>query len=171
MTRGHKEGIHSGIGVERFRADSPSGELRLLTGFPPEAPPDAAWEVTALVARTPDEVFLAAQSAIGQGRRIGYWARWNGTNFVSEPPPIDGGVHRLWVETPEVLWATDLQEGLWRARGGKWRRVPWSPPDAADTEISQVWARGPDDVWIITYQPLKNRSGLYHGRWEPRTDA
>jgi hypothetical protein len=165
MAKGQKDGVYAGIGVERFHAESPQGELMLLPGVP-EEPIRSSWEVTALAAVTPRKVLLAAHAALDGKRNLAYFARWNGTEFVSEPPPIEGGVGKMWVESPKVLWATDLQGQLWRARAAAWRKVPWALHiDSPVTEITQVWARGPDDVWVVVWNQGASTSAVYHGKW------
>ena len=152
--RGQQEPVYSGVGVERFTADEPRGRLLLLE-TPAEAPPDATWEVTALVAVGPKDVLLAARAVLGASRVVGLLARWDGERFRPEQAPFEGGIHRLWVESPAVLWATDRQGNLWRGRGERWRRVAWQPPEPAGTEITRVWVRGdPDGAEGMKSAPL-----------------
>ncbi len=163
--RGRPEPVYSGVGVERFTAGDPRGQL-LLIETPPEAPPDATWEVTALVAAGPKDVLLSARAVLGASRVVGLLARWDGERFRPQPAPFDGGIHRLWVESPAVLWATDRQGDLWRGRAGRWRRVAWRPPEPADSEITRVWVRSPNDVWLVTRRMADNKSVVYHGQVE-----
>ena len=165
IVHGQKDLVHSGIGVERFTADSPHGQLVLLDDLP-EIRSNATWEVTALVTVTPSEVLLAAHSVIDAARTVGYLARWDGINFRTEPMPLPGGINKLWVEGPEVLWATDLQGRLWHGHTEGWQLAPWQPPDPADTEITRVWERGPKDVWILTRKLSRSKSAVFHGRWD-----
>jgi hypothetical protein len=161
--QGGTDTVHSGLGVERFTADAAQGELLPLDGLP-ELPPHAVWVATALVAVPPSSALLAAHAVVDATHRLTFFARWDGTRFRALPPPMPGGIDRVWVETPEVLWATDLDGHLWRGRSDRWQRVAWQPPAAKETEITHVWARGPSDVWILTHSLSRNESAVFHGR-------
>ncbi len=162
--RGVKDVAYPGIGVERLQAGMPLGEFSLLEGLP-EVPLKSGWEVTALVAIGPSEVLLAANALVNQTRTLGYFARWQGTTFVEQALPFDGVVNKLWLEKPDVLWATDLEDQLWRGHAGRWVRVPWTRPGGEDTEITQVWVRAPNDLWLLTRRKSVQMSAIYHGRW------
>ncbi len=161
--KGGTDTVHAGLGVEHFRADAPQGELLLLDGLP-ELPPHAVWEATSLVAAAPDDALLAARSDIDATHRAHYLARFDGTRFRALPPPIPGGIERLWAEAPDVLWATDREGHLWRGRSDIWQRIAWQPPVPADAELTHVWARGPNDIWILTRSLRRSVSAVFHGR-------
>jgi hypothetical protein len=159
---GQPDAVFDRIGVERFQASKAQGELILLPGVP-VMEPDMQWKVTAMVAVTPQKVLVAAQSVMRDDRKIPLFARWDGNSFSPEASPIEGGIENLWVESPEVLWATDLQGQLWIGRSGHWQRVRWQPPK--DHEIAQIWARGADDVWLVTQHHWSGpHSSVFHGR-------
>jgi hypothetical protein len=160
---GQWEPVYSGLGVERFTAGQPRGQLMLLE-LPPEAPPDAVRDATALVAVGPNRALLAAHAVLDGGRTLGVLARWDGARFHAEPAPFAEGIGRLWVGGPDRLWATDRTGHLWRAEAGRWERVPWEPPEPEATEITTVWVRSPGDVWLIARQMRENRSVVYHAR-------
>jgi len=166
VLNGRKEEVrYTGIGIERLRAGLPQGEFSLLDGLP-AVPRYIVWHVNALVAMGPSEVMLAASAAVSQTRNVGYFARWAGTKFVEQAMPIDGIVDKLWLEKTDVLWATDLQGQLWRGHTGKMVRVPWEKPGGQDTEITHVWASGPNDIWLLTRGRSVMKSALYHGHWD-----
>jgi hypothetical protein len=162
---GQNDTVHVGIGVERFTAGEPRGTLILLDDLP-ELPPGPVWEVTALVAVTPVEVLLAAHSSVDAMHTVSYFARWDGKSFRSAALPFVPGIRRLWRESAEALWATDLEGQLWRGHGTSWQRIAWQPEGPADTEITRVWARGPTDVWVLTRRLSQNKSRVFHGRLE-----
>jgi hypothetical protein len=165
-TNGELDAVYDRIGIERFQANRAQGELMLLPGLP-VTPPNTEWKVTAIVAVTPNKVLVAAQTVLRDGRKIPLFARWDGKSFSLEASPIEGGVENLWVESPEVLWATDLQGQLWLGRSGRWERVRWLPPK--DHDIAQIWARGADDVWIVTHHHWSEpHSSVFHGRLASR---
>jgi len=162
---GQKDTVHFGLGVERFTAGEPQGRLMLLDDLP-ELPPGAVWEVTALVPVAPGEVLLAARSVVDATHTRSYLARWDGTTFRSIPLPIAGGIRRLWVESAETLWATDLEGQLWRGHAESWQRIAWLPPEPRDTEITRVWVPSPTDVWVLTRRLSQSKSAVFHGRLE-----
>ncbi len=162
---GKRDTVHAGLGVERFTPERAQGELQLMDGLP-DLPPHAVWQATALVAVTPRNALLAARAVIDRAHTVGYLARWDGTRFRAEPPPFPGGIDRLWAQSPDVLWATDLDGHLWRGRGTSWQRIGWQPPSPTDTEITHVWARAPDDVWVLTRTLSRSKSAVFHGRVE-----
>jgi hypothetical protein len=124
------------------------------------------WEATALVATGADSALLAAQSAIDQTHLVGYLARWDGKSFHPQPQPFPGVIHRMWPESPDVLWATDTQGHLWRGQGTSFQRIAWQPPNPTDTAITEVCARGPNDVWVLTRSLTRHKSAVFHGRVE-----
>jgi hypothetical protein len=155
--------VYTGLGVERLRAGSPQGEFLKLEGVP-KIPLSTAWTLTALVALGASDVLVAANSVINQEQTVGYFGRWQGATFTAQPSPFEGPVNLLWFETPDVLWATDLQHSLWRRQAGNWARVPWVKPEGDDTEITQGWARGANDVWLVTHSTSRKSSAVYHSR-------
>ncbi len=159
---GERDTVHAGIGVERFSASAPKGELMLLDG-PPDAPPDAVWEVTALVSLGPTTALLAAHARIG-ARSVGYLARWDGTSLKPEPLPFPEGIDRLWLDGSDGFWATDLEGRLWRRHDQIWQQVAWQPPDPTDQAITRVWARDASEIWILIERPSQHKSALFHGR-------
>jgi hypothetical protein len=155
--------VYTGIGAERLQADQPQGKFKQLEGVP-KVPLSSVWTVTALLALGPSEVLLAANSVINQERTLGYFARWQGDTFSQQALPFDGVVNLLWLEKPDVLWATDVRHNVWRRQADKWVSVPWAKPAGDDTEITQGWARGPNDIWLVTRNQSQKTSAIYHGR-------
>jgi hypothetical protein len=47
--------------------------------------------------------------------------------------------------------------------------VAWTSPrwwrSGHNGELHNGWARGPDDVWIVTWQQANAKSAVFHGRW------
>jgi hypothetical protein len=158
---GTKDTVYNGIGVERLRAGMAHGEFSLVDALP-EAPLRSSWEVTALVATGPSQAYLAANCRLNRDNTTGYFARWQGTTFAPQAPPFEGVVNLLWFEQPDVIWATDLQHNLWRGQSGNWVRVPWDRPGGEDTEITQGWALGPNDIWLITRSMSQGKRAIYH---------
>ena len=162
---GDNDTTYAGLGVEHFTPDRAQSELLLLDELP-AVPPHAVWQATALAAIGPDSALLAAQSVIDQTHTVGYLARWDGKSFHALPQPFPGLVQRIWAESPDVLWATDTQGRLWQGRGASFRRIAWEPPNPTDTEITELWARGPNDVWVLTHSKSHSKSAVFHGRVE-----
>jgi hypothetical protein len=162
-TSGQNDTVHSGIGVERFTVGEARGTLMLLDDLP-ELPPHAVWEVTALVASSRAEVLLAARAIVDATRTVSYFARWDGVRFRSVPLPFAGGIRRLWRESDDALWATDLEGQIWRGHAASWQRVAWQPPEPRDTEITRVFAASPTDVWVLTRHLSRSKSEAFHAR-------
>ncbi len=163
LERGVRTTVYSGLGIERLRATSSVGEFSVLRGLSEHAL-SSSCRATALVPLSPSEVLLAAHCRINRDDTVGYFARLIGTSFVEEHLPIDGIVKLVWRESNDVFWATDLENRLWRGQAGNWARVQWEVPDGEASEITQGWARGPNDVWLVTQNNAARTSAVYRAR-------
>lgn len=159
------EAVYAGLGAERFRVGETQGSLAVVP-TPAGLPEDVTWEVTSAVVLSPTELWLAANAHVEPRGRVPLLARWDGARFTLERPPTEAGLEQLWAERPALLWATDLEGGLWRGRGERWQRVE-GPPRGRDDRVTAVWAPAADDVWIVTSLGRENRSVVFHGRVGP----
>jgi hypothetical protein len=142
-------------------------ERRQATGWFPVAAPvsdAAATELSAVSARTPDDVW-AVGSQIVDGRRAGLILHWDGGNWREWPAPEVGADESAYLEsvaatTADEAWAAGricrTVNGLdscrplaLRLSGGAWTVVPTS---GGGTELTEVVALSPVDVWVIGYE-------------------
>ncbi len=157
--------VYAGLGAERLRVGEAQGSLAVVP-TPAGVPGDATWKVTGAAVLSPTELWIAANSYVEPRGHVPLLARWDGARFTLERPPNGAVLEQLWAERPALLWATDLEGGLWRGRGGRWQRVE-GPPLGRDDRITTVLARAADDVWIVVTLWHENRSVVFHGRVGP----
>ena len=157
------EGDASASAVERWAPGKSKGLLETLPG----AAATASLDVDGLVARSPSEVFLIGHLMTGKENRP-YFARFDGTRWIDEPPPMTGFPAGLWLGPDGVLW-TASGETLWSRAPGSARWAPMAlPQDTKDgtwaLHAQSVWPRGPGDVWVLAAGPKSGRLFLMHTR-------
>jgi hypothetical protein len=150
------------IGFERLRAAAKRAELSLLV-TPSDAPWDTVWNVTAAVALSPVEVWVAANGSYtppatdAPRRNYAYLARWDGSAWHVEQAPSKN-VASLWA-AGGLLWAMDHDGSWWTRRRDGWSRVEWRAPAPAparpdaprllDSEDSQLIAIDSETIWLV----------------------
>jgi hypothetical protein len=157
------EGDASVSAAERWAPGKSKGVLETLPG----AAATATLEVDGLVARSPSEVFLIGHLLVGKENRP-YFARFDGTRWIDEPPPMTGFPAGLWLGPNGVLW-TASGETIWSRAPGSTRWAPMAlPQDTKDgmwaLHAQSVWPRGPGDLWVLATGPKSGRLFLMHTR-------
>ena len=160
----HKNGDAIGarsIGFERLRASAKRAELSLLP-TPSDAPWDTVWNVTAAVALSAADVWVAANgsytppAADAPRRSYAYLARWDGSAWHVQEAPTKN-VARLWA-AGGLLWAMDHDGSWWTRRSDGWSRVEWRAPASAPAhpdaprlldEDSQLIAIDSETIWLV----------------------
>jgi len=145
--------------VERWAAGAKQGTIDVLPATrAPDDPGQAGWQVTALTAFSPTDVYLAAEKTVWNGESKGskvfdYFAHFDGKLWTQLPPPLTAGIHQLWSQSDGVLWAVDREQELWsRSAQGQWARVPLPPlvlEGATSAKVQAFWPRAPGDAWAI----------------------
>jgi hypothetical protein len=159
-----------GAAVERWQPGDKRGTIDMLPGMEVGAQHDAI-SVDSLVARSPTEVYVAAERVrnVEGSPRASQLLRFDGKDWSTVPTSIPGGAARVWLGHGGTLWATDGDGQPWkRTSEGRWARQELRPalPGGRTTSI---WQRGEGDVWAVVQ--TRDRSFVVHSGPVSQLDA
>jgi hypothetical protein len=117
-------------------------------------------ETTSVAAITPSDVWVFGSSSFGGATGLGTW-HFTGRAWV-RVTGIAGGIYRASAVSEDDIWAITVGPGggsVVRYDGDAWERVTSADQALADTQLSDVLAVSPDNVWVSGLSPASAADG------------
>lgn len=158
--------------VVRWAPGRARGVTDVLPGTGGESGAEASsWEVTAVAASSPTDVFVAAVKSWStkpdnERHTAQYFAHFDGKQWSQLPAPVPEGVQRLWVLADGSLLALSPWGEIWSSTSepltAPWTRVPL--PQLAQhpqerTQVLGLWPRAPGDYWAVARVTAPDATG------------